>query len=100
MRRIDLPFGGFSVEEEDNVITIRSGVSMGGRRSRINAEIGEISEDVTSGGELACLQDAASAADAAGARIFSYLHTSNGKEPSEVSDGTITVPTRRHPHFS
>src|SRR3954469_12566636 len=30
MRRIDLPFGGFSVEEEDNVITIRSGASMGG----------------------------------------------------------------------
>src|SRR3954466_11511376 len=29
MRRIDLPFGGFSVEEEDNVITIRSGVSSG-----------------------------------------------------------------------
>src|SRR6476620_8995156 len=30
MRRIDLPYGGFSVEEEDNVITIRSGPSMGG----------------------------------------------------------------------
>jgi DUF4097 and DUF4098 domain-containing protein YvlB len=30
MRRIDLPLGGFSVEEEDNVITIRSGVSLGG----------------------------------------------------------------------
>jgi DUF4097 and DUF4098 domain-containing protein YvlB len=30
MRRIDLPLGGFSVEEEDNVINIRSGPSMGG----------------------------------------------------------------------
>src|SRR3954447_3178020 len=30
MRRIDLPVGGFSVEEEDNVISIRSGVSMSG----------------------------------------------------------------------
>jgi DUF4097 and DUF4098 domain-containing protein YvlB len=30
MRRIDVPSGGFSVEEEDNVITIRSGVMSGG----------------------------------------------------------------------
>ena len=30
MRRIDLPSGGFSVEEEDNVITIRSGPIDGG----------------------------------------------------------------------
>jgi hypothetical protein len=30
LRRIDLPFGGFNVEEEDNVITIHSGPNMGG----------------------------------------------------------------------
>src|SRR3954454_13704010 len=30
MRRIDLPSGGFSVEEEDNVITIRSGMMSSG----------------------------------------------------------------------
>ena len=29
MRRIDVPFGGFNVEEEDNVITIRSNVMSG-----------------------------------------------------------------------
>ena len=30
LRRIDLPFGGFNVEEEDNVITIHGSASMGG----------------------------------------------------------------------
>jgi DUF4097 and DUF4098 domain-containing protein YvlB len=30
LRRIDIPFGGFSVEEEDNVITIHGQPSMGG----------------------------------------------------------------------
>src|SRR3954470_24010464 len=30
MRRIDVPLGGFSVEEEDNVITIRSNVMSSG----------------------------------------------------------------------
>ncbi len=30
MRRIDMPFNDFSVEEDDNVINIRSGPSMGG----------------------------------------------------------------------
>jgi hypothetical protein len=30
LRRIDLPFGGFNIEEEDNVITIHGSVSMGG----------------------------------------------------------------------
>lgn len=30
LRRIDIPFGGFNVEEEDNVITIHGNPSMGG----------------------------------------------------------------------
>jgi hypothetical protein len=86
MRRIDLPFDGFSAEEENNVITIHANSSMGGM---INVTV-----PVNTSVELSCQNGSISVDGLTGEVVLS---SHNGRVEATNISGTIVADTKNGP---